>query len=109
MFDQAMSGTLYNKFVVNKSFGNSKDSVLFANVANQYPNMTDEMHYDFYFYALPKANRFAKWYKRGEFADIELVMEVYNVSYSKAVDIVEIMDENQIKELEKKLFKGGIV
>lgn len=108
MFDDTMSGKLYNKFIVNTAFGNSKDSVFIAGVANQYPNMTDKMNYDFYYYALPKAYRFGKWYKKSDYEDVQLVMDVYNLSYSKAVDVAALLNEKQLKELEKKLFKGGI-
>lgn len=109
MFQPEMSGKLYNQMVINKAFGNSKDSILFADLANKMTNITDEMHYDFYYYSLPKAHRFAKWYKKHEAEDIALVMEFYQVSYIKAVDIVSVLTPAQKKEIERQLFKGGEV
>ncbi|QIG65674.1 DNA polymerase sliding clamp loader subunit [Ochrobactrum phage vB_OspM_OC] len=107
MFSPDMEGKLYNQFVINKAFANCKDSILYANMANQMPNMTDEMNYDFYYYALPKGYRFGKWFKKHESDEIQLVMQVYNVSYRKACEIAGLLNEQQKEELEKVLFKGG--
>lgn len=109
MFKEDMEGKLYNKIVVNKAFGNCKDSVLIAGLANKMPNMTDEMNYDFYYYALPKAYRFGKWFKKHNSEDVAMVMELYNVSYHKACEIISVLTPEQKQALEKQLFKGGKV
>jgi nitrogen regulatory protein PII-like uncharacterized protein len=49
-----------------------------------------------------------KWKSQELFEDIDLVKEYYGYSTSKAKVVLKILNEEQLKDIKKRLFKGGI-
>lgn len=92
-----------SKFVLNKIFSNSKDTVMFANEANIFTsNMTEQMVYDFYYHGVPKKSRFDKWFKlpKDENPDlIEYVQKYFNCSRKHAIENIESFSEDVIKAI----------
>ena len=95
----------YIPFIINKVFSNTKDSIMYANEANTFTSMvTPQMAYDFYYYGLPKSSRFGKWHKakkndKATQEVIEYVMDYFNITSVKAIDIIADFDDDVIKSI----------
>lgn len=97
----------YKPFIINRALSYMVDSTLFANELNQLPNMSVYDQYKFYYYSLPKSNRFAKWHKPAKDKYLKVVMEYYGYSERKAKSALAILSEAQCEELAKRVDKGG--
>ena len=66
------------------------------------------MQYDFFRNALNPRKRFSKWNKKQKPSDIvNLLKEVYGYSTRKAEQVIDILNEEDIKKLKDFVFKGG--
>ena len=52
-------------------------------------------------------SRYAPWQKAKKISDIEYVKEYYGYSNEKAKSALTILNNEQIKQIKKKLNKGG--
>lgn len=93
----------YNIFMMNKIYSNTQDSVFYANEANAFTkNISEQMHFDFYYYGLSKASRYGKWHKLGKDADpdvIEYVQEYFSYSKEKAIESIACFDDETIEAI----------
>lgn len=98
----------YPKFMVNRALSNYPDTVLVANELNIYPNIDNKLHYDFCLNIVKPFKRpYAKWYKKVEATDLQTVKEYYGYSDAKAIEALNVLSDDQISELKKKIDKGG--
>ena len=98
----------YPKFMVNKALSNYSDTVFVANELNRYPNIDNKLHYDFCLNIVKPFKRpYAKWYKKVEATDLQTVKEYYGYSDAKAIEALNVLSDEQISELKKKIDKGG--
>lgn len=100
----------FSPFIINRAMGMGEDTVLFANEMNMRYWLDPDMVYDFYLYGLRKAKRFNKWAKRDEDDKelIDMVCELFDVSYSKAIEILPLLTESDVDDMETALEKGGM-
>lgn len=98
----------YSPFIVNRALSNSEIGVFFANEMNRY-SIDSDIQYDFYFYGIPKQRSYLKWSKKGsgEFveSDVELIQELYDLSYVRAVEYLSLINTTDLDSLRK--LKGG--
>lgn len=99
----------YTPFVINRHFSFGKNTLPFAAALNAFPGLDKKLQYDFYFHSLPKKKQFNKWVKGKKPEDLEDVMEYYNCSYSKAIEVINTLTSEQMATLKSRLFKGGEV
>lgn len=97
----------YKPFVVNRSLSYFMDCVLFVNELNALPKMPVYDQYLFYYYSIPKSNRFAPWHKPSKDKYLQAVMEFYNYSAKKAETALKILSEAQCEAIAKRVSKGG--
>lgn len=90
----------FNQFVINTLYSNTQDSVFYANESNMFTsNMNNQMVYDFFYFGLPKASRYGKWFKKEKNNQTELedyVMEYFTCSRAKAVEFIKDFDNENI-------------
>ena len=100
----------YVSFLTNRSLSQHKDCVLFANEMNQRHNLDKKMQNDFLLNTVRSVKRpFAKWAKsEKQNDDIECVKLVYGLSDSKARDALRLLTKEQIQQLKKETFTGGL-
>lgn len=97
----------YNAYMMNKIFSNTIDTVLFANEMNMYQRLGVQCQFDFYYHGLPKKKRFGKQHKNQDDEEsLELIMEYYGYSRSKAKDILSLVTPF-LDDIRKELEKGG--
>tara|TARA_B100000683_G_scaffold18630_1_gene18297 strand:- start:1621 stop:2001 length:381 start_codon:yes stop_codon:yes gene_type:complete len=97
----------YNSFMVNRGLSYFYDTVLLANVMNQHHHLDNRLKFDFLINTIRKQKRFSKWLKATKIDDIELIKEYYGYSNEKARQALTLLNDAQLDELRKKVYKGG--
>ena len=97
----------YVPFIVNRGLGYFADTVLLANEMNVNCNLDNKMQYDFLRSTVKKRKRFSKWLKADEDKKIKIICEYFGYSRTVAKSVANLFDDISIKDLEKRLNKGG--
>ena len=97
----------YNPFMVNRGLSYFQDTVLMANEINQYAHLDNRLQFDFLINIVRKRKRFSKWNKPEVATDLDVIKEYYGYSNEKARMVHNLLTDNQITELRRKVFKGG--
>ena len=101
---------VYNAFMINRIFSNGPHSIFFANEMNQCWQMPVTLQFDFYYFGLPKSNRYNPWPKKEKELEfkIDLVKRRYNYSTLRAKEVIPLIDELDLwDEIEADLNLGG--
>ena len=99
----------YKQRVINKGLSYFIDSILYVNEVNQRHYLTNKQHYDYLFNSLRKKKRFSKWHKKTPVDNVDLVMQSYKYSQTKAEEAIKLLSDAQIDELRDRLEQGGRV
>lgn len=97
----------YNAFMVNRGLSYFYDTVIIANEMNINHHMDYKLQYDFLRNLVRKKKRFSKWAKPIQIEDLDAVKEYYGYSNDKARAALKILKPDQIKEIKRKIHKGG--
>ena len=98
----------YASFLVNRAISYYQDCILYANEMNRRFELEVRLQYHYLLNTIRKRKRFAKWQKPLKIDDLKIVMEYYQVSRAKAEEYLNILSENNIAVLRKKMNKGGV-
>jgi hypothetical protein len=98
----------YNPFLVNRALSYFPDTVAFANEMNRLSHLPHIMQNDFYLNIIRKRKRFSKWHKTKKDKNAMIIAEYYQCSMKRAMEYLSILTDTQIKEIEKRLQKGGL-
>ena len=104
-YDEDLSG--YVPFLTNRAFAMHIDGIMIAEKMNQYHQLGPQLQYDFYYYAVRKGRRFGFPKKGEDHPQLELVMNYFNYSRTKANQALELLSEADLCEIRKSLDKGG--
>ena len=97
----------YNPYRINKILSQNVDHILSVNEMNLQPNCDNKLQFDYFRHKLKKKpQNTLKWKSQELFEDIDLVKEYYGYSTSKAKAVLKILDEEQLKNIKQRLFKG---
>ena len=97
----------YNAFIINRGLSFFPDTVLYANEMNLNHHLDSRLQYDFLINIIKKKKRFTKWVKPQEIANLEVIKEYYGYSDEKAKSVLSLLNNEQIEELKKRIYKGG--
>ena len=97
----------YVPFIVNRGLGYFSDTVLLANEMNVNCHIDSKLQYDFLKGTVKKRKRFSKWLKAEDDHKINIIKEYFKYSTSAAKQVVNLFDDKQISDMQKKLSKGG--
>jgi len=98
----------YNPFLANRQFSYFPDTLYVANEMNQRAHLPKQAQFDFLINTVRPRKRFAKWAKPEEQEALEVLIEYYDYSHEKALQVLSIFDKADIAEIKKKLEKGGV-
>lgn len=99
---------LGNSFMMNRAMSNNYDTVFFAEEGNGFKYVDVYSQYLFYFYSVNKKKRYGKWEKKSDASeDMKLVMEVYSVSASRAMEYLSVLTPDQLNALRESRMTGG--
>ena len=97
----------YSSFMVNRALSFHRDTVLFANEMNKFPNLDNKLKYDFLLNIVRAQKRpYSKWHKKAKSSDLEAVKEYYGYSDAKAEEALKVLDDAQIELIKEQLYKG---
>src|SRR6056300_1019086 len=97
----------YNSFMVNRGLSYFPDTVLASNEMNRYHQIDSRLQFDFLINIIRKRKRFSKWDKKKIDGDVEVIKEYYGYSNAKALQVLSLLTPDQLKDLHKKVNKGG--
>ena len=97
-------------FLMVKLFSASMNHVLLANAANHLGcgHVAKGALYDFYYYAVPQSSKWLKYPKKeAEIKKVKYLMEYYSVSERTAKDYLQILPNEDVKEITNYFEKRG--
>jgi|TARA_B100001105_G_C22222832_1_gene370452 hypothetical protein len=97
----------YQPFLINRSLSYFPDTVLYANEMNLNSHLPARLQFDFFINIIKKRNRFSKWFKPIEIQRIEVIKEYYGYSDEKAKSVLSLLNNKQIENLKRRIYKGG--
>ena len=97
----------YNGFMINNGLSYFPDTVLFANEMNIYHDIPNEWQYDFLNNVIEKKKRFSKWAKKETSKSIDLISDYYRCSNKRAMEIIKLLTDEQIKITQQKMMKDA--
>lgn len=98
----------YNSFLINRKLGDFQDTVLLANIMNQFHQIDKRCQFDFLLNSIRKRKRFSKKVATDEISDIDIIKEYYGYSNEKARQALTILSKDDIEEIKIKVSKGGV-
>jgi hypothetical protein len=96
--------------MINRFFSNHYDTIMIAHEMNSMAasKIPKKWAFDFYKFAIKsKKKRFSAWAKSSSSADILTVSNYYKCSKQIAEQYLKVLTQDDIKELEAKMFRGG--
>ena len=97
----------YVPFIVNRGLGYFQDTVMLANEMNVNCHIDNKMQYDFLKNTVRKRKRFSKWLKAEDDRKVDILVEYLGYSRSNAKHVADLFDDSAIKDIKKRLDKGG--
>jgi hypothetical protein len=97
----------YPPFIVNKCVGAFPDTIMLVNEINQLPNVDRKLQFDFLINSLRPRKRYTPWLKANKLENLEYVKEFYGYSNVKAKAALDILSDDQLATIRKRLYKGG--
>ena len=94
-------------FIVNKCVAPFEDTVMLVNEINQLHHLDKKLQFDFLINSIRPRKRYAPWMKAKKLKNLEYVKEFYGYNNEKAKAALDILDDEQISAIKKKLNKGG--
>jgi hypothetical protein len=98
----------YPPFIVNKCVYPFQDTIMLVNEINQLPHLDKKLQFDFLLNSIRSRKRFTPWLKANKLDNLEDVKEYYGYSNEKAKQALDILTDEQIATIKKKLNKGGV-
>lgn len=96
----------YVPFLVNRGMSYYPDTIFYSNEMNMRPSLDNKLAYEYYLNSIRPRKRFSKWFKKENDNVIEVVMNYYKCSYSKALQYARVLTEDQITIIKKRLSTG---
>lgn len=98
----------YNAFIVNRGLSYFVDTIMYANEMNRLHQTPKEWQFQFLLNSISQKKRFSKWNKKeAESKQLALVKEYFGYSNEKAKVAMTILSDEQLKQIEEQLYKGG--
>ena len=97
----------YPPFIVNKCVAPFPDTVMLVNEINQLPHLDKKLQFDFLINSLRPRKRYTPWMKAMKLENLEYVKEYYGYNNEKAKSALDILTDEQISAIKRKLYKGG--
>jgi hypothetical protein len=97
----------YPPFIVNKCVAPFPDTIMLVNEINQLPHLDKKLQFDFLINSLRPRKRYTPWLKAMKLENLEYVKEYYGYNNEKAKAALDILADEQISAIKRKLYKGG--
>ena len=106
IFDETTQSD-YKPYVINRFLSANMDTVLYAQEMNQRSDLPKKLQHDFYLYGLRKKKRYCPWQKQSKDDDVDAIMEYYNYSRTKALQILKLHTSEDLEYIKEMVSTGG--
>jgi hypothetical protein len=108
IFEDPQASKYYTSFMINRGLSYFPDAIMYANVMNQHYDIPAKWQFFYFINSLPKKKRFSKWAKKDEISEnIASVKEYFGYSTRQAEQVINVLTDEQLTMIKRKLFKGG--
>lgn len=97
----------YVPFIVNKALSYFPDTIFHSNEMNRHNHLDFKLQYHYLLNSIRSQKRFAKWVKKDELNDLDMVKEYYGYNNERASEALSILSSKQLLQIKEKLEKGG--
>ena len=97
----------YPAFVINRWLSYFVDTIAIVNEMNQRPLLQNKLQFDFLLNIVRSRKRFKKWDKSESPENLETVKEYYGYSNEKAQSALDILSDNELTYMRRRLERGG--
>lgn len=105
--NDTLAEKLYNPWLSNLAFALYPDTILYANLMNQYSHLDNRPQYEFYKYALRPKKRKAKWVKNEDDEVIDMICDTFGCNGNVARQYISLLSPDQLEAINKNYNKGG--
>jgi len=98
----------YIPFLVNRGLSFFQDTILQVNEMNRNHFLDNKLQFDFLINNIRSRKRWSKWLKPDKIDNLELVKTYFGFGNEKAKEALEVLSNEDIKEIKSKLAKGGV-
>ena len=98
----------YNPYITNRALSYHQDALYIVNEMNMNHHLDKSLQYGFLLNILRKKSRFSKWSKPEESDDLAAVSEYFGYSLEKSKIALKSLTAEQVKEIHRRIEKGGI-
>lgn len=98
---------LKNSYMINKTLSMYSDCILQANYMNYYWSLDGKLKHDFYQNLIRPYKRKFSYFKGDKYNKLDIVKEHYKVNNTKAKEYLELLTDDDLRDLEKAYYKGG--
>jgi hypothetical protein len=96
----------YNAFLVNRGLSYFQDTVALANEMNLRADLDNRPQYEFLLNIVRPRKRFSKWHKKDQDDKVDIIIQYYNCSQRKALEILNVLTEDQFSQIRETVLKG---
>ena len=97
----------YSPFIVNKCLAPFPDTIQLVNEINQLHHLDKKLQFDFLINSIRPRKRYQPWMKAKKLKNLDDVKEYYGYNNEKAKVALDILNDEQISAIKRKLNKGG--
>lgn len=101
--DIVVDDSVYNQFLTNRGMSLYIDTIAVANEINKYGGLSNQMHFDYYRFAVSRRKRWSKWPKPKDHGAASTISTYYQISMRKAYDMVGLFTDQQIETMKEQL------
>ena len=94
-------------FMILNGLSQGVDTIMYANELNKNFDIPVYVQYDYLIHSIRSRKRYNKWAKKTNNKRIDNIIEYFNYSYDKALQVINILTEEQHNIIEENLKKGG--
>ena len=98
----------YSAFMANKALSYFPDTILHANLVNQYHQLDNRPQYEFLLNSVRPKKRFAKWVKDVGGEELDIVCEYYKCNRTVGREYLSLLSSDQLDFMKKQLQTGGV-
>jgi hypothetical protein len=98
----------YIPFLVNRGLSFFQDTILQVNEMNRNHFLDNKLQFDFLINNIRSRKRWSKWLKPDKIDNLEIVKTYFGFGNEKAKEALEVLSNEDIKEIKSKLAKGGV-
>lgn len=108
--DDAMKESYFNNksFIINRTLSMYMDCILPANMMNMNYHIGGKLKYDYIINILRGYRRPHNYVKAIKYDELDVIKNYYGVSNAKAKEYAKLLSRDQIEEIKKLLYKGGV-